>query len=315
MTLAKSIPAAKSTMPEIMRFRTPVHRIARKVLLLAAIAASLTARADDSVFPEGSRWETVGEGYNIVEGIAAAKDGTLYVTDVPDSELFRLAPGKAEQPVDKATAKANGLAFGPGGTLYAACMAEPKITGWNLAAGTRIQIALPSPANDLAISAAGHLYCTWGAGNAVHHLDLAKPARVTTIETPNPNGITLNHDGTELWVGQFDGNTVRAFPILADGALGPPRPAFQVKVPADGKGLIDGMTPLADGRLLVGTALGLQIVSPKAPPVLIPNPTPHRANYVRIVTDASGQRWLYAAHVKSLLRRPTLLEAGGVAPR
>lgn len=279
-----------------------------RTLLPLLVAASLAAGADDSVFPAGSSWETVGEGYNIVEGIAAAKDGTLYITDVPDNELYRLEPGKPEFLLDKATAKANGLVFGPEGNLYAACMAEPKVLVWNLPAGTRTQIALPTPANDLAISPSGHLYCTWGARNAVHHLDLAKPARVTTLETPNPNGITLNHDGTELWVGQFDGETVHAFPILAEGALGPPRPAFKVKVPADGKGLIDGMTPLADGRLLVATALGLQVLSPTAPPVLIPNPTPHRANYVRIATDTAGKHWLYVAHVKTLLRRPTLLE-------
>ena len=101
---------------------------------------------------------------------------------------------------------------------------------------------------------------------------------------------------------------MRAFPILADGALGPARPAFKVKVPADGKGLIDGMTPLADGRLLAATALGLQVLSTTAPPVLIPIPTPQRANYVRIITDASGKRWMYVAHVKTLLRRLTTLE-------
>lgn len=280
------------------------------LLLLTGIAASMFARADDSIFSAGSEWETVGEGYNIVEGIAAAKDGTIYFTDVPDSELYRIEPSKTEIQVDKATGKANGLAFGPNGILYAACMAEPKIIGWNLTAGTSTQIELPTPANDLTISATGHLYCTWGALNAVHHLDLAKPGQVTTIETPNPNGITLNHDGTELWVGDFSGDTVRAFSILADGALGPPRQAFKVKVPTDGKGLIDGMTPLADGRLLVATALGLQILSAHAPPILIPNPTPHRANYVRIISDGAGQRWMYVAHVKSLLRRLTILEPG-----
>lgn len=284
--------------------------IAIASLLIATTASFHAACAEEAFFPAGSEWETVGEGYNIVEGIAADKNGTVYLTDVPDNELYRLEPGKPEFLLDKATAKANGLAFGPGGKLYAASMAEPKVIVWNLPAGTRTQVALPTPANDLAISDTGHLYCTWGALNAVYHLDLANPAQVTTIETPNPNGIALNHDGTTLLVGQFNGDTVRAFPILSDGSLGPPRPAFKVKVLADGKGLIDGMTALDDGRLLVATALGLQILSAHSTPILIPNPTPHRANYVRIISDASGQRWMYVAHVKKLLRRLTILKSG-----
>jgi gluconolactonase len=283
-----------------------------RTLLLIAIAtltSPFQARADEAFFAAGSQWETVGQGYSVVEGIAA-RDGAVYFTDVPAAKLFRLEPDKPEFLLDPATAKANGLAFGSDGILYGACMAEPQIRIWNLKSGARTEIALPSPANDLVISARGFLYCTWGALNVVHYLDLAKPDLVRTIETPNPNGITLNHDGTELFVGQFNGDTVRAFPIQPDGAPGPPREAFKVKVPADGKGLIDGMTPLADGRLLVATALGLQVLSSTAPPVLIPNPTPHRANYVRFITDAAGRRWLYVAHVKSMLRRQTVLEPG-----
>ena len=89
--------------------------------------------------------------------------------------------------------------------------------------------------------------------------------------------------------------------------LGRARAGFKAKVPDDGKGLLDGMTRLSDGRLLVGTALGLQILSPDGTSELLPNPTDQRANYVRIITDASGQRWIYAAHVKSVLRRRTSL--------
>lgn len=210
--------------------------------------------------------------------------------------------------LDAETSRANGLTFGPDGKLYAACMAEPIILAWDFKTGKTSRIPLPSPANDLAISSGGQLYCTWGAENAVYHLDLADPKPVKAAELPNPNGIALSHDGRELWVGEFFSETVRAFPILAGGRLGPSRAAFKAKVPEDGKGLLDGMTPLADGRLLVGTALGLQILSENAPPVLLPNPTKQRANYVRFVTDAKGQRWIYVAHVKSVLRRRTLLE-------
>lgn len=277
--------------------------------LAIALSAAMILRivaGETGIFAEDSTWETVGEGYNVVEGIATTDDGTVYLTDVPNSELLKISPSGEESRLDANTSRANGLAFGPDGKLYAACMAEPVILAWNLASGETSRIPLPSPANDVVITTGGHLYCTWGAENAVYHLDLADPKPVKVAKIPNPNGITLSHDGSELWVGEFFTDTVRAYPILADGDLGPSRVAFKAKVPEDGKGLLDGMTPLPDGRLLVGTALGLQILSKDAPPVLIPNPTPHRANYVRIVADAKGQRWIYVAHVKSVLRRRLL---------
>jgi gluconolactonase len=282
----------------------------RSYCLVIALGAAMILRAgagESGLFAENSTWQTVGEGYNIAEGIAATDDGTIYLTDVPDSKLLKISPTGEESTLDAETSRANGLAFGPDGRLYAACMAEPLILAWNLANGETHRIPLPSPANDLVITTGGQLYCTWGAENAVYHLDLADPKPVKVAEIPNPNGITLSHDGSELWVGEFFTDTVRAYPILADGRLGPSRAAFKAKVPEDGKGLLDGMTPLPDGRLLVGTALGLQILSKDAPPVLIPNPTQHRANYVRIVTDADGHRWIYVAHYKSVLRRRSLL--------
>lgn len=276
-------------------------------LTIAAILLIRASAAEPAVFAEGSAWITVGEGYNIVEGIAQGKDGSIYLTDVPDSELIRIDPEGKTSVLDKQSLKANGLAFAPDGSLVAASMAEPAILSWNLKTGVRRSIALPTPANDLAITSTGQLYCTWGAANAIYQFNLADPAPRKVADLPHPNGITLSHDGREVWVGEFHGNTVRAFPIQPDGTLGPSRAAFTAQVPADGKGLLDGMTPLPDGRLLVATALGVQILSSSAPAILIPNPTAHRANYVRILADQKGQRWMFVAHIKSVLKRRTLL--------
>jgi sugar lactone lactonase YvrE len=259
------------------------------------------------VFAPDSQWETLSDGYQILEGIAASQEGTVFITDVPAGQLFRIAPDGPRTLVDQDTQRANGLAFGPDGRLYGACMAKPALVHWDTRTGTKAEIPLPTPANDLAITPAGALYYTWGAANAIYHLAIADPKPTKVADLPNPNGITLSHDRKELWVGEFYGDTVRAFPILPDGTLGPPRPAFKARIPPNGKGLLDGMTPLADGRLLAATALGLQILTADKEPLLIPNPTPRRANYVRIVTTPDGKRWIYAAHEKSLLRRQTLL--------
>lgn len=277
-----------------------------RIFLLALVAASTAAGDEAAVFEPGSAWEIVSKGHRIVEGIAQARGG-LYLTDVPDRELFRISPDGAEVLVDGATDAANGLAIGPGGLLYGACMHAPALLVWDLETGKRSRIDLPTPANDLAITADGAIYYTWGAANAVHRRAPGGGSVEKVAEMPHPNGITLSHDGRELWVGEFHGDTVRAHPILEDGRLGPPVRGFKAGTPADGKGLLDGMTPLKDGRLLVATALGLQILERGKEPLRLANPTDRRANYVRILTDEKGIRWMVAAFEKSVLRRKTRL--------
>ena len=280
-----------------------MSRIPHSALACALLVFAGRLVADDSLFAPGSEWETVATGFNVAEGLAPAPDGGLYLTDVPDSELIRInARGEAET-IDARTFKANGLALGPGGKLHGASMEIPAIVVWEPQTFRRSIIPLPTPANDLVITADGHLYCTWGAANAIHHVRLSDPSPRKAAVMPRPNGITLSADGKELWVGEFMGDTVRAFPIGPDGALGPARAAFRAKTPPDGRGLLDGMMPLPDGRLLAATALGLQILARDAEAVVLPNPTGHRANYVRAITGADGTRWLYAAHVKSVHRR------------
>ena len=272
-------------------------------LVCAALTLSRMALADEAMFAVGSKWETVASGFNVVEGIAPAPEGGVFLTDVPDSELVRVDGDGVVKTIDTRTFKANGLALGPQGKLHGACMETPAIMVWETASLRRTTLSLPTPANDLVITADGHLYCTWGEANAVHHVRLSDPAPRKVADMPRPNGITLSEDGKELWVGEFVGDTIRAFPIAEDGTLGPSRAAFRAKTPADGRGLLDGMMPWPGGRILVATALGLQILGPGAEPVLLPNPTGQRANYVRVITDRAGARWLYVAHVKSVLRR------------
>lgn len=261
------------------------------------------ASAAESLFAEGSTWETVSKGHHIVEGIASLGGGTVYVTDVADNELVRIDPDGKETLIDDATDRANGLAFGPGGKLYSVCMSKPAVLVWDLEKGSRERIPLPSPGNDLAITAGGRLFYTWGKTHAVYELNLVTRESSKVADVENPNGITCGMDGRELFVGRFSSDTVLAFPILPGKGLGPAREAYKVKVPEDGKGLIDGMTPLADGKMLVSTALGLQLLVPDAEPVILGNPTHERANYVRLVTDGNKKRWIYAAHVKSIVRR------------
>jgi sugar lactone lactonase YvrE len=277
-----------------------------RICCLGLLLGGTLLAGEPDPFVEGSSWELVSEGHNIVEGIAASgKD--VFLTDVPDQELFRITPYGKPALMDASTGGANGLAPGSHGRLYGACMKKPELAVWNVATGARSDIPAPTPANDLVITPNNDLFYTWGPSNAVYRLGLTELKAEKAATMPNPNGIALNTDGSELFVAEFTGNTVRAFPISTNGTLGEWRAAFKARVPANGRGLLDGMVALKDGRLLIATALGVQILSANGEAILIANPTSHRANYVRIITDASGVRWMYVAHEKTVLRRQTRL--------
>jgi sugar lactone lactonase YvrE len=209
--------------------------------------------------------------------------------------------------MDASTGGANGLALGSDGHFYGACMKKPALAVWNVTTGARSEIPLPTPANDLVITPGKDLFYSWGPSNAVYRLSLTGFKSEKAATMPNPNGIALSADSRELFVAEFTGDTVRAFPISTNGTLGEWRAAFKARAPANGRGLLDGMVALKDGRLLIATALGVQILSANGEAILIANPTSHRANYVRIITDSNGVRWMYAAHEKTVLRRKTLL--------
>jgi sugar lactone lactonase YvrE len=275
--------------------------------LLFGIVVSI-AGADDGIFAPGSKWETVSKGHNVAEGIASTKDGTVYITDVPDGELIQINPDGTETVIDKATDRANGLAFGPDGRLYSVCMGKPQALAWDLKTGEREEIELPSPGNDLAITADGRLFYTWGTTNAVYELNLETRVAAKVADLENPNGIALGLDGKELFVGKFFSDAIVAFAILPGKGLGEAKDAYKLKTPENGKGLADGMVPLADGRLLSTTALGLQILSRGGAPESIENPTDQRANYVRFVIGTDGKKWIYAAYVKSVLRRAAFVK-------
>jgi gluconolactonase len=307
-------PMPDGRFPDQGEHRGNLVRISVVILLSHVIGV---ADAGETLFAVGSEWEKVGGARRVVEGIAGARDGSVYITDVIDDKLIRIDADGTETLIDDATDHANGLAFGPDGRLYGVCMKKPAVLAWNLKTGARETIRIRTPGNDLAITSDGRLFYTWGGTNAVYEVKLPTGGSSKVADVENPNGISLSADGSELLVGRFFADTVLSFPILPEKGLGAPKEAFKAKTPEDGKGLLDGMIPLSKDKILTSTALGLQILSRNGDPELIANPTGQRANYVRMIVDGEGRKWIYAAHVKTLLRRAaseTMKVSGGIDP-
>ncbi|MBL9189899.1 MAG: SMP-30/gluconolactonase/LRE family protein [Opitutaceae bacterium] len=284
----------------------------RFTALLCLTLGSLRAAvpAPELVFAAGSDWEVVSGGHQFAEGMAWDAAGHFYFTDVPRAQLFKVDRASGEKTlVDAATGRANGIAFGPDGRLYGCASGDRCIYAWDPATWQKTKVAEGTQSNDLVVLRDGTIFYTEPGTMLVWRLAARTFAREIAAKLAwGPNGIAVSSDQRTLLVAEFNGDTIHGFPLDAGArVIGPASPAYRLAVPSDGQGRLDGMMTLADGRLLIGTALGLQIAPPLSAPagaarlIVVPSPQGRpRNNYVRVSPDGA---WLYEAHAADLLRR------------
>ncbi len=216
--------------------------------------------------------------------------------------------------IDADTGRANGIAFGPDGYLYGCSSEVNGIVAWDSKTWSKKILGEGTKSNDIAILDDGTIFYTDPSTNSVWRLEAESYEREKAAALGwRPNGITLSLDQSDLLVAEFDSDTIHAFPIGKGSRLeGTSSAAFKLAVPSNDEGRLDGMQMYGDGRLLSGTALGLQIARPLddrlSRPQLIVIPSPEgrpRCNYVRISPDG---KWVYTAYAKDVLRRRLSLE-------
>ncbi len=281
------------------------------ILFIAVLAMLPYASAeDDQIFAKDTAWEILSEGHQFAEGMAWDSDGHFYFTDVPRSQLFKINHSTGRKTLAVAnTEKANGIAFGPDGRLYGCSSGADGITAWNISTWKKEVYGLGAKSNDIAILSDGSIYFTDPGTSSVWRIDGASRNRTLAIKLDfRPNGIALSPDGRSLYVASFFTDTIYAWSLDESGQpKGGVSIGYILNVPSDGEGKLDGMQVLPDGRLVAGTALGIQIAVPfdqaKTSRPLIHHPDPEngsRCNYVRISPDG---KWLYACFVNDVRRR------------
>lgn len=229
----------------------------RKLFLASAglacvLAAGCAGMAQKGIVAEGAKWEEVSRAGRVFgEGVVAAKDGRLYVTDIMPTAavkqnntggtIWRYDPatGKAEKYMEP-SGMANGLHVDKNGDLIIAQGADTggrAILRRNLATGATTVVAgsyqgkrFNSP-NDVTSDAQGRIYFTdprfFGSEpielpNAVYRVDA--DGKITQLQTglDRPNGIEVSPDGKRLYV-----NTTNAARYVRS-PYGPAKDAFGI---------------------------------------------------------------------------------------
>jgi gluconolactonase len=191
-------------------------------------------------------WELLAGPATITEGPAWDGSGLFY-TSINENEIRRFDPATGDiATVYRDTGGANGLAFGPDGSLYACAGTSRAIVRYDTA-GRKTVLAdrfegrrLNSP-NDLVVDARGAIWFTdprYGDDHSDRELDHDSVYRITpppsgedvwpmrrmTSDTTRPNGLLLSWDEQTLFVAQSDYASdsvreLRAYPVRDDQVL------------------------------------------------------------------------------------------------
>ncbi|HVA46884.1 MAG TPA: SMP-30/gluconolactonase/LRE family protein [Pirellulales bacterium] len=265
-------------------------------------------QADEPIVPPDAKLELLFTRSapitgGLTEGPAAAPDGSIYFTDIPDGkakgQILRFDPASKETTVFAADShKANGLMFDAEGFLIACEGADYGgrcVSRWDVKTGKREVIAdrylgkrFNAP-NDLCIDLRGRIYFTDPRylgdepreleHRAVYRIDHDKTVMEVTHEIEKPNGIALSADQKTLYVADNNNGTdridrsapppekgamkIRAFPLGENGLVSG---AGRVVYDFGKESGCDGMTLDTKGNLY------LTARSSKRPGVLILDP-------------------------------------------
>ncbi len=270
-----------------------------------------------ALFEPGSRWERVGgddeRGQDVV-GLACDQAGAVVYADNVSGRHYRIEPGG--EPDDLFVQRAPGsgeLAFGPDGSLYMAKAEIPVgLFRFPKDGGEPEETSAEWPRDrnfafsDLTVDHSGRVYLAdYGdpSNRLIRVVDPTKPRREFKISAIEPSGLALAPDQSILYVTDAASHWIWSYIVHDDGSLAHGQKFTHLHVPdsqedADAR----GMAVDRDGRLYVGTNLGIQVCDPAGrADCIIPGP----AGSVSLLSFGGKERnMIYAVSGGQLYRRP-----------
>jgi gluconolactonase len=209
-------------------------------------------------------WQLVSEGHQFTEGPAVDKQGNVFFTDVPRSQIHRIDAATGKVALWKEdTGNANGLIFGPDGRLFACQNGRKRIVAYSMD-GKESVIVDGTTCNDLTVATDGSLYYTDPPNKRVVYVDPQGKARTVHEGIGFPNGVTMSPDQALVMVADSNTRWVWSFQRAADGSLQHGQPFYRLEMldetlPGAVRSSADGIKTDTLGFLYVTSNLGVQI--------------------------------------------------------
>lgn len=212
----------------------------------------------------GEDWKLVSEGHKFTEGPAVNAQGEVFFNDVPESKTFKVGLDGKLSTFLSDTKRGDGQAFGPDGRLYAVAGGADQIVAYD-STGKATVVADGFRGNDLVVRHDGSLFVTnpgWNGTDPskVWYISPKGEKKVVDTGLKFSNGLATSPDQTLLYVADSRTHWIYSYQIQADGSLSHKQRYFHLHVPdtADDSGA-DGIRVDRDGRVYVGTRMGIQV--------------------------------------------------------
>jgi gluconolactonase len=185
-----------------------------------------------------SEWSKINKPGQLIdsflEGPVFDARGNLYVTDIPNGQIFRISPTKEWELVIHYDGWPNGLTFDKQGLLW---IADHKQGLLRLNPETKsLETILSGPKNsddsflglnDLVFDASGNLFFTDQGQTGLHDpsgkvfcLDSTGDLHEILNNVPSPNGLVFDTTGRFLFVSATRANNIWRMPIFKDYSTG-----------------------------------------------------------------------------------------------
>ena len=226
----------------------------------------------------------------------------MFFTDVPTSEIFKIAlDGKVTLFSEQANQTA-GLIFGADGKVYGTSIGGKAIVQFDNA-GKPTAITEGVNCNDLVVLADGDVFFTDHVDGKIWHVSPDGKLKEVAAGIAFPNGVIAWPDQRQLVVSDMKGASLWNFVIAADGSLKHQQPYSTMQLPVGStESGADGMTVDSIGRLYVCTTLGVQVFDTQGRLIGILS-KPQRAFLSNVTFGGPEMNYLYATSKDKVYRR------------
>ncbi|HTV54842.1 MAG TPA: SMP-30/gluconolactonase/LRE family protein [Terriglobia bacterium] len=248
--------------------------------------------------------------------IASDHEGTVFVQNVADGTIYRIAGDDHAEPFAKVSPGDNGLAFGADGRLYVAETYRSRILAFD-GNGNAAVVARELRGYRLTVTHSGSIYVTEAIGANAYSgkiwLVTQNGAKAVVAEGLNgPSGLSTTPDGLWLFVGESKGHYAYSYAIQPNGELRSGEPFYWCHTPASANDSGLGQVCMdREGRAYAASRLGVQVFDRNGRVTAI-LPVDEGLQLAGICFGGSDLRTIYVSTGTSVYRRE--LKAEGVRP-